>query len=70
MPGIFNLMIICMSCLSILAAIGVNLYKGTFSSCQMVNVPLEVRPQITNYWDCLDYGGEWVNSDNNFDDLF
>jgi hypothetical protein len=35
----------------------------------MDNIPDSLQSQVTNYWDCLDYGGEWVNSDNNFDDL-
>jgi hypothetical protein len=33
------------------------------------NVPEEYHKQIKNRYDCLDYGGEWVNADQNFDDI-
>ena len=69
MPGIFNLLIICGSFLIIFAILGVNVFKGVFYSCDMSNIPESLQGQVTNYWECLDYGGEWVNSDNNFDDL-
>jgi hypothetical protein len=69
LPEIFNLMIICLSCLSIFSILGVNFYKGSFYSCSVANIPIEARPLINTYWDCLDYGGEWVNADANYDNF-
>jgi len=39
-------------------------------SCYMDNVPEDVQSEIKTYWQCLDYGGDWVNADDNFDNVF
>jgi hypothetical protein len=36
----------------------------------MDNVPEDVQSEIKTYWQCLDYGGDWVNADDNFDNVF
>lgn len=48
----------------------VSLLKGTFYYCNTTNVPDYAIDQILTKWDCIDYGGDWVNLDGNFDDVF
>lgn len=69
MPSIFNLIFITLMVMIVFAIVGVSFYKGKLYSCNMENIPSELHSSIKNYWQCLDYGGEWVNSDNNFDDV-
>lgn len=69
LPGILNLAIICCSLLTIFSILGVNLFKGGFSTCDMTNIPVEVQDKIQTLWDCQDYGGEWINYQYNFDNL-
>jgi hypothetical protein len=69
LPGIVNLLIICFSLLTIFAIVGVNIFKGLFYYCDMSNIPESLQTKVNDYWDCLDYGGEWVNSRYNFDNI-
>ena len=51
------------------AILSTNFYKGAFYSCMTDNVPEEYHDRIQNRFECLDYGGEWVNQDQNFDHI-
>ena len=68
-PRIINLLIICLFVLGIFAILGINFYKGLYYQCKMTNIPISYQDRVYDYWDCLDYGGEWVNADNNFDNF-
>ena len=50
------------------ACIGVKLYKGTMYYCTNLNE--EYLEKIETSADCYDYGGDWLNSDFNFDNIF
>ncbi len=39
LPGVINLVLISFINLGLLAVLGVNLFKGTFYSCNMTNIP-------------------------------
>ena len=62
-PGILNLVMISVINIGLLAILGVNLFKGKFYRCDMINVPNANKVQVKNIWDCQDYGGEWRNAD-------
>ena len=49
------------------ALIGVKTMKGAFWRCQNLNE--EFLEGVINKGDCFDFGGDWVNSDFNFDNL-
>jgi len=68
-PDIGNVMVVSLLFILLFAILGTNFYKGTFYFCLTDNVPLEYHQIIKNRYDCLDYGGEWVNSDQNFDNI-
>lgn len=70
MPSIFNLIFITLMVMIVFAIVGVSFYKGKLHYCNMENIPPELHANIKNYWQCLNYGGEWVNQDNNFDNIF
>ena len=48
----------------------VGLLKGTFYHCDMSNLPEYTFSNIKTKWDCLDFGGDWVNLEDNFDNVF
>ena len=68
-PSIGNLLLISLLFLLIFGIQAVGLLKGKMHYCAMDNVPDYVADQIMTKWDCMDYGGEWVNNDDNFDNV-
>lgn len=74
-PSLFNVMIISLVFFLICGVIGVNYFKGTFFTCvfgkqfpnQMIYYPERF---VQTKFDCLNSGGEWINADQNFDNVF
>lgn len=70
-PNIINVIIVAGFFYLIYGIIGVNYFKGTYYNCQYGSSP----PNFSSYvnigtkWDCLNFGGVWVNSDNTFDNV-
>lgn len=60
-PGIGNLLLIAGLILMIFGIQAVSLLKGTFYYCDTYNVPPYAVLEINTKWDCLDYGGDWLN---------
>lgn len=77
-PNIFNVMLIASIFFFIFGIICVSLYKGKFYDCKFNNIggigndPIfsELNLHIDNKFDCINYGGQWLKADNNFDDIF
>lgn len=65
---IFQLLVFFFLFILLFAAIGVKLHKGAFMRCQ--NVDEEDLKKITIKTHCFDQGGDWVNPDFSFDDIF
>ena len=68
-PGIINLMLISLLLLMIFGIQAVGLLKGKFHYCDMSYVPEYAISEIKTKWDCIDYGGDWINNEGNFDDV-
>lgn len=68
-PVLFNLLLVCMLFFLLFGIIGVNYLKGTFYYCDMTNIPFSHHSSISTKIDCMNYGGDWVNSDYNFDNV-
>ena len=68
-PDILNVMVVSLLFLVLFAILGTNLYKGSFFYCLTDNVPPVFRGRIRDKYDCLDFGGDWVNKDQNFDNV-
>lgn len=56
--------------LVVFGILGVTFFKGKFSYCDTKNIPKIKIKQIYTMWECFDYGGEWVNPNPNFDNIF
>ena len=56
--------------LMLFSILATNLYKGLFFRCYMENIPKEYQDKIVDKFDCVNYGGEWLNNDRNFDNVF
>lgn len=54
-------MLISLLLLMIFGIQAVGLLKGKFYYCNTSNVPEYAIEQIKTKWDCIDYGGEWIN---------
>ena len=66
-PDIGNVMVVSVLFLLLFAILGTNMYKGLFYHCLMDEVPEALQELVVDKFDCMDYGGEWVNKDQNFD---
>lgn len=73
LPNIFNLQVITLFFVFLFAILQTTLFSGAFYSCNTDNLALTMRQQKENIhtmWDCLNYGGEWIEPDLNFDTTF
>jgi hypothetical protein len=66
-PDIGNVLVVSALFLLLFAILGTNLYKGTFYKCHTDMIPAHLIQLIKDKFDCMDYGGDWVNEDQNFD---
>lgn len=69
-PNIVNLLLIVIFFIFLMAILGTTLFAGKFYTCHSEQTGMNIqfiREHIQNKWDCLNYGGEWVNPDLNFD---
>ena len=65
---IFQLLVFFFLFILLFAVIGVKLHKGAFTRCQ--NLSEEDLEKIQTTTDCFDFGGDWINPDFNFDNIF
>jgi Ion transport protein len=71
-PSIGNVIIVSGLFFVIFGIIGVNYFKGTFFGCRFGD---PFSPEwidadgIVDKWDCLNWGGAWMNSDQTFDNV-
>ena len=71
-PNILNLLIVCFIFFLLFGIFGVNYFKGIFNNnfnllgtffyCDITTA--------RDKWDCMDLGGNWVNQDFNFDNIY
>lgn len=64
LPSMTNVTIVCLFLLLIFAILGVNFFKGKFQRCS-----IEDDDSIIDMATCLAAGGDWVNRDENFDNV-
>lgn len=48
---------------------GITYFRGLFYRCDFNNIPIQFMYEIYSKWDCLDYGGVWINPYPNFDNV-
>ena len=73
LPEIFNLQIIVLFFVLLFSILQTTLLSGQFNYCETGHLGLTMNQQIDNIetmWDCINYGGEWVQPDLNFDTTF
>ena len=68
-PEIANLLLVTIMILILFSILGTIIFQGLFYYCHTDNIQLK-NAQLKTKWECFDYGGEWVNKDANFDDVF
>lgn len=65
LPSIMNVTIVCILFILIFAIVGVSFFKGAFGFCSLDDE--ELMAKVTNQLNCVEYGGEWTNPIENFD---
>ena len=63
MPKLINLFLVCLVFYLLFGIFGVNFFKGAFYHCDIK------ADYIITINDCFDYGGNWLNTDYNFDNV-
>eukprot|EP00397_Hematodinium_sp_SG-2012_P000372 GEMP01000372.1.p1 GENE.GEMP01000372.1~~GEMP01000372.1.p1 ORF type:complete len:2224 (+),score=490.20 GEMP01000372.1:55-6726(+) len=66
-PQIVNTLVVTFLLFTIFAILSVNFFKGILYYCDIDPALLEL---IDTKADCLQHGGQWVNSDSHFDNVF
>ncbi|CDW82939.1 voltage-gated ion channel superfamily [Stylonychia lemnae] len=66
--GIFHVFTISILFFLLFGIFGINYFKGTFFKCHQEHIPNTIFI-ITTKWDCINLGGEWINQDQNFDNI-
>jgi voltage-dependent calcium channel L type alpha-1D len=66
-PGIRDVLVIAGLFFLLFAIFGVNYFKGSFFFCDETNISL--LDAIDTRQNCLDYGGDWIQKDSNFDNV-
>ena len=70
LPSLLRLVVVNGTFLFVFATIVMNSLKGKLHHCNHTNIELDSQALIQTKSDCLDYGGDWVNDDVNFDSIF
>ena len=71
-PKILELLALVIMVLYMLANLETYLFSGEFNYCYVEHLPFSLRTYkklIRTKWDCLNYGGEWILPDLNFDSV-
>lgn len=69
-PQIINALVIALLFYVLFAIFATTYFKGRFFSCLTDNIEDIVDPsEIISKWDCLNVGGDWINSVLNFDNV-
>ena len=72
--SILNLLVIVFLFMLIFGIIGVVLLKGRYEYCNNEHIrglsSLQLGEIIDNKFDCINYGGEWENYNQNFNNIF
>ena len=71
-PKIFELLSLVVLIVFIVGMLETYLFSGKFNYCYIAHLDMSVvesQKLIIHKWDCLNYGGEWVKPDLNFDSI-
>ena len=69
-PNIVNLQVIVLFFIFLLSILQTTLFSGTFFACETGHLSVSAKQadqNIVTMWDCINYGGEWLEPPLNFD---
>lgn len=72
-PGVLRLQVIVVFALMLLSVLHTILFSGKFNVCKTEKLKWFRHPSkeiISDKYDCINYGGEWVRQDFNFDNFW
>lgn len=56
-------MVVSLLFILLFAILATNFYKGKFYKCDTENIPDQFVELVKDKFDCMDFGGDWVNED-------
>ena len=63
LPPIKNVLVVSLLFILLFAILFTTFFKGLFYTCDTSHIPSAFADTIESKYDCLDYGGDWVNRD-------
>ena len=72
-PGVLQLQVIVIFALMLLSVLHTMLFSGKLFTCNTSKLKWSKHPiseLMKDKWDCVNYGGEWVRQDFNFDNFW
>lgn len=60
-PHIGNVLLVSMLFIGLFSILFTTFFKGLFYHCHTDNIPENFHDLIKNKFDCLDYGGDWID---------
>ena len=70
--SIINILLISFFYFIIFGTLGINLFKGLFQYCELKeikNLPGFSEDYLTDKWDCINFGGDYLMRDSTFDHI-
>lgn len=68
-PPIKNVLVVSLLFVLLFAILFTTFFKGLFYSCDMTHIPEALQGNIADKFNCLDYGGDWIRTDQHFDNV-
>jgi len=70
LPRMLRLIFFAVLFLFVTGVLATKLLKGSMNSCVFSEEKYTEELTVSNKWDCLDQGGDWVDSIYNFNNIF
>jgi hypothetical protein len=67
--SLINVVVVAFVFLLIFGVIGVNYFKGRYYYCYYDHISDFDQYVIVTKWDCINFGGEWINYISKFDNI-
>ena len=68
-PSMLNIVIIMILFFVCFGIIAISFFKGKYFYCDQTAMAFTITDTLSHKWDCLNTGGQWINGDNNFDNI-
>jgi len=68
-PMLIPLIMFCGMFFFLFGIVGVQFFKGVYYDCITDNIDPKYHDLINYKYECMNYGGDWLRKDSNFDNI-